>query len=345
MALLTAHAEGDRVEGLAECLPALGTFAAGPLGPLAATNLDGFLAELAADPRLVHVERLPGRAARFGELDRPLPVGVRERLGVDQFWSHQAEAINALRAGTSVAIATGTASGKSLCYQAPIAEAVAEGLRAATALLVFPTKALAHDQLHALARMEIPRLVPASYDGDCGTEERTWTRTHANVVFSNPEMLHHGILPHHARWATFLMRLRYVVIDELHILRGVFGTHVAHLLRRLRRLCSHYGSSPVFVFTSATIGQPSILASELCGLPVVEITKDGSPRGERLFALLWNPSAKEGDATPEWCPDCAAEWDSVRSPRRLTKALILGRPPSDSRDIQTNVNKSRNRGD
>jgi DEAD/DEAH box helicase domain-containing protein len=255
-------------------------------------TLDTFVAALSSDPRSVHVERLPARPARYADLTRPLPDVVRERLDIGCFWSHQAEAIDLLRDRRSVAIATGTASGKSLCYQAPIAEAIVEGLRAATSLLVFPTKALAQDQLRALTDLDIPKLVAATYDGDCGQEERTWVRAHANVLLTNPEMLHHGILPHHARWATYLMRLRYVVIDELHLLRGVFGTHVAHLLRRLRRLCAHYGSNPTFVFTSATIGHPEVLASELCGLPVTPVTDDGSPRGERLF-VLWNPAARD----------------------------------------------------
>lgn len=253
--------------------------------------LDDLLATWAADPRLVHVERLGARAARHAELARPLPPAIAECFG-DPFFSHQAAAIDALRDGTSVAVATGTASGKSRCYQVPIAEAVATGLRPATALLVFPTKALAQDQLRALTELDVPRLVAATYDGDTGPEERTWVRANANVVLTNPEMLHHGMLPHHARWATFLLRLQYVVVDELHLLRGVFGSHVAHLLRRLRRLCRHYGADPTFVFTSATIGEPGRLASELCGLPVTEITDDGSPRGERLFAL-WNPQRAE----------------------------------------------------
>jgi DEAD/DEAH box helicase domain-containing protein len=130
--------------------------------------------------------------------------------------------------------------------------------------------------------------VPAVYDGDTPAEARTWARRHANAVLTNPDMLHVGILPNHGRWATFLMRLRYVVVDELHLLRGIFGTHVGHVLRRLRRLCAHYGSSPTFVFGSATIGRPGELASALCGLPVAEVSDDGSPRGERVFAV-WEP--------------------------------------------------------
>ncbi|MCU0311406.1 MAG: DEAD/DEAH box helicase [Acidimicrobiales bacterium] len=253
---------------------------------------DGFLASFVDDPRLVHVERLPARPARTAELSRPLPAEVRDALGIDHFWSHQAEAIDLARDGRSVAVATSTASGKSLCFQAPIAEAVSQGLRSGTALLLFPTKALAHDQLRSVTDMAVPRLTAAAYDGDCSPEERAWARAHANVVLTNPEMLHVGLLPHHARWATFFMRLRYVVVDELHTLRGIFGSHVAHLLRRLRRICAHYGSTPTFVFTSATIGDPGRLASELCGLPVTEVTDDGSPTGERLF-VLWNPAADQ----------------------------------------------------
>jgi len=260
-----------------------------------AEDLEAFVTSIGDDPRLVHLERIPERSARFAELDHPLPPIVRERLGVDQLWAHQARAIDLARTGRSVAVATGTASGKSLCYQAPIAEAIVEGLRPATALLLFPTKALAQDQLRSLTQMDIPKLVAATYDGDCSTEERTWVRTHANVVLTNPEMLHHGILPNHGKWATTLMRLRYVVVDELHLLRGIFGSHVAHLLRRLRRLCAIYGSDPTFVFSSATIGEPGLLASQLCGLDVAEITNDASPRGERLF-VLWNPSAPQTSA-------------------------------------------------
>jgi DEAD/DEAH box helicase domain-containing protein len=240
------------------------------------------------DERLVHLEHLPARPPRHGELSRPLPPGVEERLGVDRLWSHQAEAIDLVRAGQSVAIATGTASGKSLCYQAPIAEAAVSPVRPGSALLVFPTKALAQDQLRALGDFDFPGVVAGAYDGDAGPDARTWIRRHASAVLTNPEMLHCGILPHHHRWATFLMRLRYVVIDEMHLLRGIFGTHVGHLLRRLRRICAHYGASPTFVFCSATIGEPARLASALCGLDVRAVPDDGSPRGERLFAL-WNP--------------------------------------------------------
>ncbi|HEX4904222.1 MAG TPA: DEAD/DEAH box helicase [Acidimicrobiales bacterium] len=237
------------------------------------------------EDRLVHVEHLPARAARHGELATPLPAVVADAVGVP-LWTHQAAAIDAARAGRSVVVATGTASGKSLCYQLPIAEAVVDD-PPGTALLLYPTKALAQDQLRSLTALGIPGLVAATYDGDTGIDERSWTRRNANVLLTNPDMLHVGLLPYHERWATFLMRLRYVVVDELHVLRGIFGTHVAHLLRRLRRVCAHYGSDPTFLFGSATIGEPDRLAAALCGKDVESITDDGSPRGERLFAL-WN---------------------------------------------------------
>lgn len=237
---------------------------------------------------LVHVERLPARPARTVPLPHDLPERVRTVLPPDGLWSHQADAIALARAGHDVAVATGTASGKSLCFQVPIAEAVTTPKRAGTALVVGPTKALAQDQLRAVTALGVDGLVAATYDGDTPPEVRTWVRDNANVVLTNPEMLHCGFLPHHERWATFLHRLRVVVVDEMHTFRGVFGSHVAHVLRRLRRLCARYGSDPTFVFASATIGDPAGLGAALCGKPVTAIDVDGSPRGERLVAL-WNP--------------------------------------------------------
>lgn len=250
---------------------------------------DRLLERFATDGRLVHVEDLPARAERHGLVRTALPSDLADRVDERPLWSHQAEAIDAIRAGRHTVIATGTASGKSRCYQLPIAEAVADPADPGTALLLFPTKALAHDQHRALLDADFPGLVAATYDGDATTEEKTWARHKANVILTNPEMLHGGLLPRHEKWATFLARLRYVVIDELHVLRGVFGSHVAHVLRRLRRLCAHHGGTPTFVFTSATIGQPEKLASALCGSPVTSITDDGSPRGPRRFALIDPP--------------------------------------------------------
>ena len=257
-------------------------------------DLAALVHSIAADGRLVHLERIPARPARVAGLSTPLPDAVAARLPDGGLWTHQAAAVELARAGQSLAVATGTASGKSLCYQVPIAEAVLDGAKG-TALAIYPTKALAQDQLRAFAALDVPGMVPAVYDGDTPDEQRKWVRRHANVVLTNPDMLHIGILPAHARWATFLMRLRYVVLDELHTLRGIFGTHVAQVLRRLRRLCAHYGSAPTFIFGSATIGKPGELASALCGLPVAEVTDDGSPRGERLFAV-WQPPLLDADS-------------------------------------------------
>ncbi|MBV8305261.1 MAG: DEAD/DEAH box helicase [Acidimicrobiia bacterium] len=257
-------------------------------------ELDDLLAGLASCDQLVHLERIPPRPPRVSATARPLPAPISRLVPEGGLWTHQAAAIDLARDGHSVAVATGTASGKSLCYQLPIAEAVLDS-PPGTALLIFPTKALAQDQLRALGAMDLPGLVPVTYDGDTPAKERTWARRHANVVLTNPDMLHVGILPHHGGWSTFMAHLRYVVLDELHTLRGIFGSHVAHLLRRLRRLCAHYGSEPTFVFGSATIGKPAELASALCGLEVAAVGDDGSPRGERLFAL-WNPPLTDSRA-------------------------------------------------
>ena len=254
------------------------------------------LRSLSGNDQLVHLERLPARPAEHATPSRPLHPVLAERL--PPLFTHQARAIDLARSGRSVAVATGTGSGKSLCFQVPIAEAILASPADSTALLLYPTKALAQDQLRSLALLDVPGLTPATYDGDTDPDTRAWVRRHANVVLTNPDMLHAGILPNHGRWQTFLMRLKYVVLDELHTLRGIFGTHVAHLVRRLRRLCHLYGSNPTFVLGSATVGTPGRLASAICGVPVEEVLEDGSPRGERVFAL-WNPPMIErADGSP-----------------------------------------------
>ncbi|MGO4749645.1 DEAD/DEAH box helicase, partial [Streptomyces sp. 2MCAF27] len=202
--------------------------------------------------------------------------------------------------GESVVVATGTASGKSLAYLAPVLSALLDGSeapsgRGTTALYLAPTKALAADQRRAVADLAAPLgtgVRAAVYDGDTPVEEREWVRQYANYVLTNPDMLHRGILPGHPRWSSFLRALRYVVIDECHTYRGVFGSHVAQVLRRLRRVCARYGSSPVFLLASATAADPAVAATRLTGLPVVEITDDSSPRGEVVFAL-WEPPLTE----------------------------------------------------
>ena len=274
------------------------------LGALAAASLADVLGDLAVErdrahhaeagvdtdlgpSRLIHLSTLPPRAGRHAELSRRLPDAIADRLP-GALWTHQVEAIELARAGHSMVVASGTSSGKSLCYQVPIAEAASDRIRPGTALALFPTKALAHDQLRALTALELPGVVAGAYDGDASPEERTWIRKHASVVLTNPEMLHSGLLPHHERWATFLGRLRFIVLDELHSFRGVFGSHVGQLTRRLRRLAVHHGADPVFICSSATIGAPQRLATALCGADVVPVLDDGSPRGPRTVAL-WQP--------------------------------------------------------
>jgi DEAD/DEAH box helicase domain-containing protein len=213
-----------------------------------------------------------------------------ERLrarGVDQPWEHQALAAQLAWSGVPVLLSTGTASGKSLAYQIPVLSSLLSD-DPSTALYVTPTKALATDQLRSILDLELPSVRAATYDGDTGVEERRWVRTHAQLVLTNPDMLHRGILPRHTQWRSFLRRLRYVVVDECHVYRGVFGSHVAHVLRRLRRICARYGAAPVFVLASATVAQPAELGARLTGLDMRSISDDASPRGGVTFAL-WEP--------------------------------------------------------
>jgi DEAD/DEAH box helicase domain-containing protein len=259
--------------------------------------------DLTGDPdyrgQLVHLERLPARPSRLVEPSDDLPEVLLARLrarGITHLWSHQAAAVALARAGRHVVVATGTASGKSLCYQLPVFEALLKGSpRGAqgpqghrTALYLSPTKALARDQLRAIRSFALAGVRAAAYDGDTAAEDRPMIRRNANLVMTNPDMLHRGILPSHERWATFLGRLAFVVIDEAHTMRGVFGSHVAAILRRLRRLAARYRADPVFVLASATLDNPAELAARLVGLPVEAVAEDGSPRGPVAFAL-WEP--------------------------------------------------------
>ncbi|MDH6124565.1 DEAD/DEAH box helicase domain-containing protein [Kitasatospora sp. GP82] len=201
------------------------------------------------------------------------------------------------KTGQTMVLATGTASGKSLGYLAPVLSDLLDGTeapngRGATALYLAPTKALAADQRRRAAELVPSRVRPALYDGDTPPEEREWVRQYASYVLTNPDMLHRGILPAHARWSSFLKALKYVVVDECHSYRGVFGSHVAQVVRRLRRLCARYGSEPVFLLASATTADPATTAERLTGLPAVAVTEDASPRGPLVFAL-WEPPLTE----------------------------------------------------
>jgi DEAD/DEAH box helicase domain-containing protein len=206
---------------------------------------------------------------------------------VGGLYAHQAETWDAVAAGRSVVVTTGTASGKSLAFSLPVLDAIA-GEPSTRALFLYPTKALAQDQARWLASLGLPGLRPAIYDGDTPIERRAHIRRTANAILTNPDMLHIGVLPHHDRWGDALHNLRAVVVDEAHVYRGVFGSHVANVLRRLRRLALAYGAEPTFILASATIANAGELASRLTGLDVQVVQTDTSPRAEREI-VLWNP--------------------------------------------------------
>mgnify|MGYP000100093307 CR=1 FL=1 len=243
--------------------------------------------------QIVHVEHIPARPARYGRLDRPLPASLQDalqRVGAEKLYTHQAQAINAVRAGQNVVVATSTASGKTLCYNVPVLEAVIKDWRS-RALYLFPTKALAQDQLRSLRELTRPNLREVkfgTYDGDTPQSTRARRRKEAAIILTNPDMLHLGILPNHTLWAHFFANLKYVVIDEAHVYRGVFGSQVACVLRRLRRICRFYGANPQFICCSATIANPGEHIERLVGVPALVVDDDGSPSGAKEF-VLWNP--------------------------------------------------------
>ncbi len=248
------------------------------------------------DGQLRHVETFPPRpgvSADWPQWADPRVVAAFEARGVERPWRHQVRAAEAAYAGRHVVVSTGTASGKTLAFQLPALTEVLgarrpNGRPGATVLYLSPTKALANDQLQGLAALGLPRLAALTHDGDSPPEQREWARDHAEWVLTNPDMLHHSLLPGHARWARFLGQLRYVVVDECHHYRGVFGAHVAQVLRRLRRLCAAHGSYPTFVLASATVADPGVSAQRLTGLPVEVVDVDDSRRGEVSLAL-WEP--------------------------------------------------------
>ncbi|WP_233513854.1 DEAD/DEAH box helicase [Micromonospora craterilacus] len=290
-----------------------------PPGAALAVAPDALLRRLrqrhATDP-VTHVERVPPRAGVPAPWPRWAPEELRAayaRCGVATPWRHQAEAASLAYDRQHVVVATGTASGKSLAYQLPALATLLADPRA-TVVYLAPTKALAADQLRAVSALEIEGVRPACYDGDTPRAEREWIRQHSRFVLTNPDMLHHGVLPGHAQWSGFLRRLAYVVVDECHVYRGVFGSHVAHVLRRLRRQCARYGRTPgpTFVLASATSGDPAAAASRLTGLPVTAVTEDTSPRAGVTFAL-WEPPLLPPDPTASPAPPPRRAPDAVPS--------------------------------
>ena len=269
------------------------------------------------------VRRLPPRAARTV----PIPDTVDGRLaealrgrGIGELYTHQAQVLEALRKGGHVVVVTPTASGKTLCYNLPVLETLLHE-PSARALYLFPTKALAQDQLAELEELArvLPELRIHTYDGDTAPDARRAVRTRANLVLTNPDMLHSGILPHHTKWLGLFQNLRYVVVDELHTYRGVFGSHLANVFRRLLRVCRHYGASPQFVCASATIANPRALAERLTGQPVDLVDDNGAPLGEKVL-VFYNP--------PVVNPELGIRRPYLRETARLATPFLRARVPT-----------------
>ena len=291
------------------------------------------LAELLAEPSLargvVHHAVLPARPAVHGDfpawLDARIVAGLGQR-GIVRPYVHQAEAIEAARGGQDVVVVTPTASGKSLCYMIPILQAIADD-PAARALLLFPTKALGQDQVAEFAELTAAaglRVSASTYDGDTPAPIRAAVRSAGQVIVTNPDMLHAAILPHHTKWFLLFEQLRYIVVDELHTYRGVFGGHVANVLRRLLRICAHYGSHPIVICCSATIGNPGELAEALIGRPVRVVDQTGAPAGERHLVLVDPPLLDPGTGARGSAITLAQRW-ALPFLRAGRQTIVFGR--------------------
>jgi DEAD/DEAH box helicase domain-containing protein len=249
--------------------------------------------DLLGGEELAHVETIAAADPRVAPLPETLHPRLRDVLPFDGLYEHQRKAWDVAARGENLILATGTASGKSLAFNLPVLDAIAREPKE-RALYLYPTKALAQDQARALAELRAPNVRAAIYDGDTPGERRWQIRRWANVILTNPDMLHVGVLPHHDRWADVLHNLRYIVVDEAHVYRGVFGSHVANVLRRLRRLARVYGASPQLLFASATIANPGELAAALGGIEATVVDHDAAPRAERTVAL-WNPELLDAE--------------------------------------------------
>jgi DEAD/DEAH box helicase domain-containing protein len=252
-----------------------------------------FLQQLRGQPwyqgQIVHVELIEAKTAQYGAVDHLIPASLLRQLSNRQIlpiYRHQADAISELNDGKNVVLATSGASGKNLCYQTPAVASVIQHQRNRS-LFLYPTKALAQDQLRSLEGIIPPELdfQSAIYDGDTPPKMRGTARQGVHALLTNPDMLHLGILPNHRLWASLFRSLRYVLIDEAHVYSGVFGSHMAEIIRRLRRIAARYGASPQFILCSATIANPEELASVLVGLPFRAITLDAAPSGAKKFAF------------------------------------------------------------
>ena len=295
----------------------------------AATVLGRLLEEPSLARGVVHHEVIPSRDAAYADmpdwLDRRIVMGLASR-GIERLYTHQAEAIEAVHAGEDVIVVTPTASGKTLCYALPALQAIAED-PASRALFLFPTKALGQDQVAEFGELAASAdlsIITSTYDGDTPAPIRSTVRAAGQVVVTNPDMLHSAILPHHTKWFQLFEQLQLIVIDELHTYRGVFGSHVANVLRRLMRICAHYGSKPVIVCCSATIGNPSELAQMLTGRPARLVDRNGAPSGERHVLLVDPPVMEPASGARGSASTLAQRW-ALPFLRAGRQTIVFGR--------------------
>jgi len=296
-------------------------------------GIETILAQLLAEPAMAngisHHAHLPARPADQVEMPAWLDPGLRAGLasrGVAALYRHQAEAIEAVRAGEDVVVVTPTASGKSLCYLIPTLQALAAD-PTARALYLFPTKALGQDQVAELGELSRASNLPinaSTYDGDTPNAIRSSVRSAGQVVVTNPDMLHAAILPHHTKWFQLFEQLQIIVIDELHTYRGLFGSHVANVLRRLLRICAHYGSHPIIVCCSATIGNPGELAELLTGRPARVVDRNGAPSGERHILMVQPPLLDPATGARGSAQALATRW-ALPFLRAGRQTLVFGR--------------------
>jgi DEAD/DEAH box helicase domain-containing protein len=293
------------------------------------TVLERLLAEPSLARGVVHHEVIPAREALHADmpawLDPRIVKGLESR-GIARLYTHQLEAIEAVHAGDDVVVVTPTASGKTLCYALPTLQAIAEDA-SARALFLFPTKALGQDQVTEFGELAASAdlsIITSTYDGDTPAPIRSTVRAAGQVVVTNPDMLHSAILPHHTKWFQLFEQLKLIVVDELHTYRGVFGSHVANVLRRLLRICAHYGSRPVIVCCSATIGNPSELAAMLTGRPARLVDRNGAPAGERHVLLVDPPVMEPASGARASAATLAQRW-ALPFLRAGRQTIVFGR--------------------
>ncbi len=299
-------------------------------------DVSALIDQFRLDPRygdqIAHIEELPARPGRFASPSTPLPAELVDMLGqqgIDKLYEHQVAALETARAGDDLVLVTGTASGKTLSYNLPIFETCLADPQA-RALYLFPTKALAQDQLKG--QLELissqpdvqKRLRTGVYDGDTPVPQRRRIKAEANLILSNPDMLHASILPYHPKWARMFSELRYIVLDEVHTYRGILGANVACVLRRLQRVCRHYGSNPIFLAASATIANPGELTSRLIGRDVTVLDDDAAPKGKKYF-VLWNPTPHGRDQLARRSATEDAVWWMVETMQAGAQSLAFTR--------------------